>query len=92
MTDITEDLYEVLGVDREASEEQIHEAYNKLYTALDEEGPNIEKKKKITFAHTIIGNNARRYDYDIGWNQGFDKGYGYAKDEAGKGKELVVRK
>ena len=92
MTDITEDLYEVLGVHREASEGQIHEAYDKLFATLDEQGPNEEKKQKITFAHSIIGNNARRYDYDIGWNQGFDKGYGYAKDEAGKGKELVARK
>ena len=92
MTDITEDLYEVLGVHRKASEGQIHEAYDKLSATLDEQGPNEEKKQKITFAHSIIGNNARRYDYDIGWNQGFDKGYGYAKDEERKGKELVVRK
>ena len=92
MTDITEDLYEVLKLHGKASEEQINESYNKLYTALFESGPNIEKKNKITFAHGIIGNNARRHDYDIGWRQGFDKGYGFAKDEAGRGKELVPKK
>ena len=92
MTDITEDLYEVLKIDRKASEEQINEAYNRLYTTLYESGPNIEKKKKITFAHGILGDNAKRYVYDIGWRQGFDKGYGFAKDEVGKGKELVLKK
>ena len=92
MTDITEDLYDVLKLTREASEAQVNEAYNKLYAALDASGAKIEKKEKITFAHGILGDNAKRYIYDIGWRQGFDKGYGYAKDEAEKGKELVPRK
>ena len=92
MTNITEDLYEGLEIDREASEEQVNEAYNRLYTALDESGANIEKKRKITFAHGILGDNAKRYVYDIGWRQGFDKGYGFAKDEVGKGKELMLKR
>ena len=90
--DITEDLYDVLKITREASKGQISEAYNNLYTTLSESGAERKEKEKITFAHGIIGDNAKRHIYDIGWNQGFDKGYGYAKDEAGKGKELIPRK
>ena len=61
MTDITEDLYEVLGVDREASEGQIHEAYNKLFATLDEQGPNEEKKKMINRAEGLIS-----FSVDVG--------------------------
>jgi len=90
--DITEDLYDVLKITKDANTEQVNEAYNNLYDALDASGAKKEKKEKITFAHGILGDNAKRRLYDIGWTQGFDKGYGYAKDEAGKGKELVLRK
>jgi len=67
---MADDLYEILGVARGASDDQIRRAYLKLVKELH---PDVnpskaaeERFKKITAAHEILGDPQRRRQYDVG--------------------------
>lgn len=65
------DPYQVLGVGKEASQEEIAQAYRLLATRFHpDKNPNnpseaAEKFKEISAAFEIIGNEKRRKDYDF---------------------------
>lgn len=67
---MADDLYDILGVQRGATDEQVRRAYLKLVKELH---PDVnpskaaeERFKKITAAHEILGDPARRRQYDAG--------------------------
>lgn len=75
-----EDLYELLGVDAEASPEEIKKAYKKLATSLhpdrfpDDEvkrAEATEKFGKITNAYNILKDEEERAEYDFARRMGF---------------------
>jgi curved DNA-binding protein len=75
------DLYETLGVAREASEEEIRKAYRKLARKFHPDvNPNNkqaeERFKRISFAYDVLSDQSKRKLYDefghSGLSQGFD--------------------
>jgi len=97
---MADDPYEILGVPRQATEDQIRKAYLKLVKELH---PDVnpskaaeERFKKVTAAHDIIGDPERRRQYDGGeidasgeprrpaWRQGAGAGAG-ARGRGGSG-------
>lgn len=75
-----EDYYDVLGVDEEASQKEIKEAYRKKakkYHPDSKEG-NEDKFKKINKAHSVLGDeeNRRKYDRKRKYGSGPD-GFGF---------------
>lgn len=67
---MSDDLYDILGVPRGATDEEIRRAYLKLVKELH---PDVnpskaaeERFKKITAAHEILGDPARRRQFDAG--------------------------
>jgi len=63
------DYYEVLGVARTASEEEIKKAYRQLarqyHPDANQEDPGTEEKfKEIAEAYGVLSDPARRRDYD----------------------------
>lgn len=76
------DYYEVLGVDRQASEDDIKKAYRRLarqfHPDANPEDPGAEEKfKEIAEAYGVLGDASRRRDYDMFGHakipaQGFD--------------------
>lgn len=73
------DYYEVLGVQRNASKEQIKDAYRKLAMqyhpdrnkAVDAE----EKFKEISEAYAVLSDDEKRQQYDMLGHAGFDQRY-----------------
>lgn len=61
-----EDLYSTLGVDRDATQEDIQKAYRKAAqrTHPDKEGGSEEAFKQVAKAFDILGNTEKRKDYD----------------------------
>lgn len=77
---MAEDLYDVLGVTREASLDEIKSAYRKLarkyHPDQNREDPDAEEKfKQVAAAYEILGDESKRAQYDrFGATGGFGPG------------------
>ena len=79
--DIDKDLYEILGVDRSASTEEIKAAYRKrareCHPDVARDDPDAEYKfKELTFAYEILTDPERRREYDAYGLEGLRRGAG----------------
>lgn len=66
---MAKDLYEVLGVDKNASDEDIKSAYRKLakkyHPDLNKDNPSAQEKfKEINQAYEVLGDKQKRSNYD----------------------------
>lgn len=74
---VDEDLYEILGVDEDASQDEIKKAYKKLakkYHPDRSDEPNAEQKfKKVSKAYEVLSDPEQRQQYDQSrkYGQGF---------------------
>lgn len=74
------DLYEILGVDRDASFDDIKKAYRKLarsyHPDVNPDPKMAEKFKEITAAYEVLSDPDKRQNYDVGGNGfgGFNSG------------------
>jgi molecular chaperone DnaJ len=75
------DYYEVLGIDRNASEEEIKKAYRKLakkyHPDLNQDDKSAEQKfKEVNEAYDILSDKTKKAQYDQFGHAGTDPGYG----------------
>jgi len=63
---ILEDYYQILGIKRDASKEEIKKSYRKLATKFhpDKNPDGAEKFKKIAEAYSVLGDETKRAEYD----------------------------
>ncbi|MDF1740077.1 MAG: DnaJ C-terminal domain-containing protein [Verrucomicrobiales bacterium] len=86
-----QDYYEVLGVDRDASDGEIKKAFRKLARTLHpdvaKDGDVSEEKfKKVNEAYEVLGDPEKRKKYDklgANWEHGSDFGGGYGHPGGG---------
>lgn len=79
------DLYEALGVSRDASADEIKKAYRKLARELHPDvnpDPKVQDRfKEITAAYEVLSDPQKRQNYDLGGNGfnggGFQGGFGF---------------
>jgi len=70
-------LYEILGVEKDASESEIKKAYRKLAMKHHpDKGGDPDTFKKMTEAHTILSDSEKRSRYDRGGIEAVDGGGG----------------
>ncbi|MDT8782019.1 MAG: molecular chaperone DnaJ [Candidatus Bathyarchaeota archaeon] len=73
------DYYEVLGVQRNASKDQIKDAYRKLalqyHPDRNKEAGAEEKFKEISEAYAVLSDDQKRQQYDTLGHSGFDQRY-----------------
>ncbi len=73
------DYYEVLGVAKNASKEEIKDSYKKLalqYHPDRNKSPDAEEKfKEISEAYAVLSDNEKRQQYDTLGHPGFDQRY-----------------
>lgn len=73
------DYYEVLGVKRDASKEEIKDAYRKLALEFHPDrnkSPEAEEKfKEISEAYAVLSDEQKRQQYDTLGHSGFDQRY-----------------
>ena len=74
---MSKDYYEILGVSRDASEEDIKKAYRKLAHKYhpDKEGGDEEKFKEINTAYQVLSDKQKRQQYDQ-FGSGFEQAGG----------------
>jgi len=87
MTAATKDYYKILGVGKEATQEDLKKAYRKLarkhHPDLNpNDKPSEEKFKEISEAYAVLGDEKKRAEYDKGGTFNFDgfegsKGYDF---------------
>lgn len=82
------DYYEILGVDRGASSEEIRSAFRKLarkyHPDVNKDDPQAEEKfKEINEAHRVLSDEQARARYDRFGHQAFDGGAGQAGGPGG---------
>lgn len=74
------DHYEILGVARDASQEEIKKAYRKLARELHPDvnpAPEAsERFKDVTHAYDVLSDPQERQKYDMGGNDAFSGGFG----------------
>ncbi|MAF50586.1 MAG: molecular chaperone DnaJ, partial [Nanoarchaeota archaeon] len=69
-----EDYYELLGVNKEASKEEIKKAYKKLALKHHpDRGGNAEEFKKISEAYAVLSDDSKKSQYDQFGHQAFDQ-------------------
>ena len=66
---MSQDLYEILGVDKNASDEEIKSAYRKLakkyHPDLNKDNPSAQEKfKEVNQAYEVLGDKEKRSNYD----------------------------
>lgn len=76
------DYYKILGVERDASKEDIKKAYKRLakqhHPDLNKEDPNAaEKFKEVNEAASVLGDDQKRQQYDQFGNAAFQQGNGF---------------
>lgn len=75
------DYYEVLGVDRSASEADIKKAYRKLakkyHPDMNKEEGAAEKFKEVNEAYEVLGDPKKRQQYDQFGHAAFEQGAGF---------------
>lgn len=78
---VDRDLYEILGVDRNATREEIKRAYRKkareVHPDVARDDPDAETKfKELTFAYEILSDEEKRREYDLYGLDGLRRGAG----------------
>ncbi|MEG3035097.1 MAG: DnaJ domain-containing protein, partial [Aurantimicrobium sp.] len=76
------DHYDVLGVSRDASPEDIKKAYRRLARELhpdvNPDETSQEKFKLVTHAYEVLSDPVQRQQYDLGPQAGFGGGGGFS--------------
>ena len=64
---MAKDYYEILGIDKKASKDEVKKAFRKLAHKLhpDKKGGDIEKFKEVNEAYTVLSDDQKRSQYDM---------------------------